>query len=352
MNELNFKYNIPSYLECGEDLSLECYAYYVGAFNFNWHNHVECLVVVNGSLEACVGGNIYHLEKDDICFIDSKKGHATLSKEKDTVAIVLHFNPKIIQLGEKSPFTISWFGVTNDKTRYSNYSINIRKSLDTIVNSFLEDHPLNQVKRNLATQIILYESLVNFSQLNESEDLKETNSIEDATIRNMIDYLNNNYSERIKLNDLANITGYHPNYTSELFSKHVGIPFTEYLHRYRLTKATKDLKQSDKLISDIALEHGFTNIKAFNTIFREHFGRSPSEYRSSLDQETIAIDSEFKKVFLDTNHEYWIKASKEWKNEYKNDNGKFIKDNLNTGIEIENKAYDKVIELVKKLKIH
>lgn len=347
--ELNFKYSIPTNSLSNENLTLECYAYYVGAFNYNWHDHVECLVVLNGSLEACVGGETYYMVKNDICFIDSRKGHATLSKSKDTVAIVLHFNPELIQLNDKESHKITWFGVTDDYTRNSTYSINIRKCLKMIVDSFLEDDILSFTKRNMATHIFLFESLSNFAHIYKTEPNKEIRNYEDKTVRKMLKYLNENYTEKIKLSDLAKVIGYHPNYTSELFSKQIGIPFTEYLHRYRLREATKDLKQSDKLISDIALEHGFSNVKAFNTLFRENFGRSPSEYKSSLEKDIIEIDAEFKKVFLSTEHEYWNSASRKWLNENNISKSSKSIDNEDTQL-IKNQTYDKLIELIKELK--
>lgn len=114
--------------------------------------------------------------------------------------------------------------------------------------------------------------------------------------------------------------------------------------------ATKDLKLSDKLISDIAIEHGFTNIKAFNTAFRNSFGRSPSSYRSSPDKETIEIDAEFKKVFLYTNHPYWIEAKKRWNEEKPEINQKSLEFNIDEKAKIQEETLNKAIKTLENLK--
>lgn len=294
-----------------EDFYFESYAYYIGAFNYNWHNHVECLIVVNGELEASIDGNIYNLERDDICFIDSSIGHATLSKKPDTIAIVLHFDPNYINKDLKENMKISWSNVTGPIDRNSFFAKNIRRSMAMLIDSFKEDNVVGSFKRKSSCLTILYESLEHFASP-KSYDEKEKSKAEHEIVNEMIVYLNENYRDRIYLSDLSKLVGYHPNYCSEIFSKIVGLPFTEYLNRYRLARATKDLKEKDKLVSDIALDHGFSNVKSFNSYFRQAFKRSPSEYRSMLDEEIREIDAEFKKVFLDDGSIYWKKARKRW----------------------------------------
>lgn len=143
------------------------------------------------------------------------------------------------------------------------------------------------------------------------------------------------------MQQLADLVGYHPNYTSEIVSKNLGISFTEYLQRKRLSNATKDLKQSEKKISDIAFDHGFSNVRSFNNAFRESFGRSPSEYRESLDKETLEIDAQFKKVFLSEDNPHWLRAKRDWSMPRENKEEDKIK--LRTQ-DIEREVYERIIK--------
>lgn len=350
MQELNYRYRLPIETNSVNDSILECYAYYIGAFNYNWHSHVECLIVINGALEACIDGKTYFLEKDDMYIINSNIGHATLSKESETVAIVLHFEPSIISKYLSDFQVVNWYGVTNSKNRYSEAAKNIRNAISMIVNSFNQDDIESRLKRTMATYVFLYESLVAFSESENVDKVNSSKELEGEIARKLVLYLNDNYTKRIRLAELADLIGYHPNYTSDLFSRIVGIPFTEYLQRHRLTMATKDLRQSDKLISEIALEHGFTNIKAFNTAFKNSFGRSPSAYRSSLDEETKLIDAEFKKVFLDVNHDYWLETQRRWENVSSHyENVHYSSDGLDISAAKE-EVLDRAIEAIENLK--
>ena len=88
----------------------------------------------------------------------------------------------------------------------------------------------------------------------------------------------------------------------------------------------------------------------FNTAFRNSFGRSPSSYRSSLDKETIEIDAEFKKVFLDTNHPYWIEAKKRWNEEKPEINQKSLEFNIYEKAKIQEETLNKAIKTLENLK--
>lgn len=338
MKELNFSYDRK--IE-NEKINIKCYAYYVGAFNYNWHEDVECLVVINGSLEACVNRKIYKLSKDDIIFFNSNEGHATLAKERETIALVFHFSPKILNAFGKNRDRYFWQGATDDLTRNSDYAREIRKSIVNIITSFEDDSLEKTMMRSLASDEIVLNSLLYFAEKEVRSKSEKFGADSDEAMRKIIKYLDENYREKISLQDLADLVGYHPNYTSEIVSKNLGISFTEYLQRKRLSNATKDLKQSEKKISDIAFDHGFSNVRSFNNAFRESFGRSPSEYRESLDKETLEIDAQFKKVFLSEDNPHWLRAKRDWSMSRENKEEDKIK--LRTQ-DIEREVYERIIK--------
>lgn len=342
MKELNFLYERKI---DNRVFQIKCYAYYVGAFNYNWHEEVECLVVLNGKLEACVNGKIYNLSKGDIVFFDSNEGHATLSKEKETIALVLHFSPNTLNGFDKNRDRYHWGGATDKFTRNETYALEIRKSLVEIIESFNKDSLESKIKRSIASDNIILKSLLHFAKKEEKNKEDKNDPDRDGAMRKIIEFLDDNYREKISLNDLADLVGYHPNYTSEIVSKNLGISFTEYLQRKRLSNATKDLKQSEKKISDIAFDHGFSNVRSFNNAFRESFGRSPSEYRESLNKETLEIDAQFKKVFLSKDNPHWLRAKRDWSMPRENKEEDKIK--LMTQ-DIEREVYDRIIKNLEK----
>ena len=100
-----------------------------------------------------------------------------------------------------------------------------------------------------------------------------------STFDKMIAYIDENYQQKIELEDIAKIGGYNVNYTSQFFKRQLGVSFLEYVLRLRLREATVRLVNSNDGVAHIASSCGFADIKAFNVAFKKHFHTTPSEYR-------------------------------------------------------------------------
>ena len=57
-----------------------------------------------------------------------------------------------------------------------------------------------------------------------------------------------------------------------------GIPTSEFIRNIRLEQAARLLCEQKLNIAQVSLEVGFSNQAHFSTVFKKHFGMSPSEY--------------------------------------------------------------------------
>lgn len=88
-------------------------------------------------------------------------------------------------------------------------------------------------------------------------------------------YIQNNFKNNISLNQIAEEFGYSYNYLSAYFKTQFGCSYTEYVNSFRLEEAVRMLKRTDKPITQIAFESGFTSIRNFNDVFKKEYGISP-----------------------------------------------------------------------------
>lgn len=76
-----------------KNIELKQYIYRIGSYHYNWHSDLELLLVLNGEVEMCTRGASHILGKDDLILVNSNCGHATLARQPDSIAMVLHINP-------------------------------------------------------------------------------------------------------------------------------------------------------------------------------------------------------------------------------------------------------------------
>lgn len=95
----------------------------------------------------------------------------------------------------------------------------------------------------------------------------------------VIDYIENNLSEKLDLETVSNAVHYSKYHLHHAFSETVGITIHDYILRRKLTEAAKLLVFSDKPIIDIALFSGYESQQAFTLVFKELYKKTPNQYR-------------------------------------------------------------------------
>lgn len=108
-----------------------------------------------------------------------------------------------------------------------------------------------------------------------------------AIARRLLEYVEEHYTSKLTLEDLADYAQYNRTYVSTLFKQIVGINFHEYLTRVRFQHALNDLAITNDNLTDIALRNGFADLKTFNARFRATLQRTPAEYRASLSPDRV-----------------------------------------------------------------
>jgi AraC-like DNA-binding protein len=98
-------------------------------------------------------------------------------------------------------------------------------------------------------------------------------------LSDVIDYIEDSYSDQLSLSDLAGILDCSPAYFSRMFSREVGVPPFEYINRVRVRHACSLLRSTQRSITEIAFEVGYNNVSFFNRYFRRIMQRTPREYR-------------------------------------------------------------------------
>lgn len=98
-------------------------------------------------------------------------------------------------------------------------------------------------------------------------------------VSEMARFVAENHEGSIRLTDVADHVGLHPNYAMTLFRKHYGVTLNTYLTRLRVCQAQYLLLSTDQDVSRIAFETGFGSISRFYEAFKKISGKTPGQYR-------------------------------------------------------------------------
>jgi len=96
----------------------------------------------------------------------------------------------------------------------------------------------------------------------------------------VFDYVKQNYHHPLSMEDLTGLSGMSESHVLRLFKRYLGCPPFQYINKLRLDEAADVLIQTDKSITEIALDIGYNDSNYFSRLFRKHHGLSPREYRN------------------------------------------------------------------------
>lgn len=268
-----------------ERLELTAYAHRVMNYRYHWHPDMyEINILLNGRQDYCRDRDTRPLEKDDVVLVPPGMGHSSFGRCENTCALVLHFSSSVFRKFVRKRCILHFPSCFSDaSTRLDARYARLRYYCALIWQAQKLSSPLSEVAAKAALDLlaVLLCSCFEPKEVGRLEQ-DEEDSARRQTIKTLISYIEEHSGEKITLDDLARFSGYNRTYLSTLFKDVVGVNFHEYLTRVRFQKALLDLALTDKSLTAVALDNGFSELKTLNSLFRKTLNRTPAEYRSQI----------------------------------------------------------------------
>lgn len=132
----------------------------------------------------------------------------------------------------------------------------------------------------------LLEELANsqsFELLHSQAVLNPYRAKEQQRMQKIYAFVDHHYHRKITLDEMAAHCFLTKEAFCRYFKKRTTYTFTEFLNRYRITHAKRDLL-AGKSISDVCYCNGFESVSYFNRIFKKVTGETPSGFKQRVDQ--------------------------------------------------------------------
>lgn len=259
--------------------------YESGSFMWHWHPEIEITYVQKGTMCYKVNHMVYHLKEGDIVFNNSGALHSgTMENQKDCAYIPVTFDSRLIY----------GFFQSTVNSKYVDPVIQ-----DSMLPAICIDQsePWHKPFREYLLRIIdLDEKKPDFYELDiticlqsmwrlllehityEPQASRE-NSLEYDRIKKILSYIEENYHNKITLNDIAGHIHLCESECTRLFKRHMNTTLFAFLQEYRIERSLEFL-QDDQPVSAVADKAGFSDPNYYSKVFAKIKGCSPREYRN------------------------------------------------------------------------
>lgn len=247
-----------------------------------------CFVVLSGKGELKYEGEEYELKTGDCVFIDCRKAyiHSTGYSSDGHIGVDEHTT---VENKNANLWSLQWchFYAPSLPAVYEKYKerggrpvfhpddlIPFTSLLTDLYNlaatsDYIRDMRINEKLGTLLT--LLMEQSWHPESVTVSRKRMELSTIKE--------FLDEHYTEKVSLDDLAERFFINKFYLSKIFKETYGTTVNNYLISKRITRAKQLLRFTDMTVDEIGVAVGMGDANYFSRMFRKVEGSSPSEYR-------------------------------------------------------------------------
>jgi len=252
---------------------------------YHWHDEIELLYIEHGEFILHISGETHVAKAGDVYFINSQEIHQITATTLTSTHHAIVFDPKIIRF--------QWHDVAN-----LSYLTPLTKSqiklpltlkddhLNAIIGAEIKQSALAFHQGHLSWSLVAKSSILKIMALLasaeafiRSESLEKKDVEKSMIARTVMTYVQENYMNKIALDDLAGLVNLSTPYFCKFFKSLFAKTPVEYINEYRVEKASFLLTQTDDKIIDISFSVGFEHFSYFIRKFKKIKGLTPSEYR-------------------------------------------------------------------------
>ncbi len=236
----------------------------------HWHENIEILYVIKGTISVLSDASSITANKDEIIIINSNNVHYIQTLEEESKYYCLIIDRKFCEEIGIDTEEIVFQRLIKDRM--------VRDKFNVIKEEFFSQKALYKAKIKSVIMdlvICLYrEHILSESTLSNKP---ETNKIE--MIKKAIRYIQSNYDKNISIAQIAEEAGVSKYYFCRIFKEITGYTTICFINILRCTNAKKLLLSGKYSVEEAAFACGFDNLSYFSKTYKKHMGCLPSSLK-------------------------------------------------------------------------
>lgn len=248
------------------------------AMPYHWHDELEFIHVLEGNFNVSINENSYAAMPRDFLIVNSGSLHGGIPNACVYECLVF---PCGLMSGKifSSPFLdkLDMQELTLNEYYPAMENEKLHQLMDALFQMARETGTGQELTViGILNQIMGYLCARGLYAPSDKMDVSKHKNI--YLLKNVLKYIENNFSRKIELNTLARLAGMSPNYFCRLFFEMTSRTPIDYVNYYRIERACYQLANTERSITEISLACGFNDLSYFIKTFKKYKGRSPLRY--------------------------------------------------------------------------
>ncbi len=251
--------------------------------NLHWHSEFEMIRVCEGQLLLFVESEGHLLCKGDVAFVGSEQMHRAEPLNAIYECIVFDLNMLCRHGSERITAYILPLLAEGVEIRSlkENENLLLHQTVDALFTCIKEKCGYFELQAYASSARLIYllytEGYIKLPQKGKHAPHRK------AVMTKLIRWIENNYTEKITLQSLAEVVRTNEKYLCRFFKEYTGVSPIEYVNRLRIERACSDISADMINITAIAFDCGFNDTAYFCKVFKRYKGMTPGEYRSFIE---------------------------------------------------------------------
>lgn len=253
----------------------------------HWHQGIELSFTISGSIDDfIINQQHYKTQAGTVLVVNSQVVHSVRSILKlDDKAISIIY--PYYYVNRLYPEIENEIIAVNHPDGFDDFKDQVYLELQTtlfkIYRNLEIDNKTRNLKLELLTDKVLYLLLQYFTKSKSEYDIVYgAKEFEIVRVQAITKYINDNYQNKITLNDIANQVNVSKEYLTKFFKTRMELTIGQYINKVRSQKAYYDLLGRTGNLTQIAEKNGFASTRSMNKVFNNIYGKNASDFYKEL----------------------------------------------------------------------
>ena len=240
----------------------------------HWHRSIEIFLVLEGELEFFINNVSLPLSAPDFVIVNSNEIHSIESPKPNTTIVV--------------QIPVGCFAGYLDEDDYAVFSrqseeenLELVRLIVQIYKAYRQKGFAYELKVQSLFLELLYLLVTVFMKKEEDQgNIRKKRHLD--KLSGITSYMKKHYNQNITLESVAEEFGFSPTYLSRMFKRYANVSYKTYLLNLRTEYGLREMMNTGHSLSDVAMNNGFPDSRAFAKAFSKRYGCLPSEYRRRM----------------------------------------------------------------------